>query len=151
MWPPCVGFKFLITSRNEVVAKLMFLPVCVILLTGGCMLGYNHPPRSTHPLGSTTPPPPPGEADFGIRSMGGRYPIRILLGCILVCYVTSIITTSLILPRLLMNKCNIVTIFVRKTGVKHLKILLIILKKPCTAYIIMVLFYVHNVLSKLFL
>ena len=62
----------IITGRNEVVAKVMFLQVSVILLTGGClpqcMLGY-HPPRAD--------PSPreqnPREADSGIRSMSGRY------------------------------------------------------------------------------
>ena len=42
----------IITGRNEVVAKVMFLLVSVILLIGWglpqCMLGYH-------------PPPPPGE------------------------------------------------------------------------------------------
>ena len=40
-----------ITARNEVVAKVMFLLVSVTLLTGGlpqCMLGY-HPPQQTPP------------------------------------------------------------------------------------------------------
>ena len=41
------------TGRNEVVAKVMFLLVSVILSTGGglpqCMLGYCHPPRRRHP------------------------------------------------------------------------------------------------------
>ena len=40
-----------ITSRNEVVAKVIFLHLFVILFTGGglpqCMLGY-HPPEQTH-------------------------------------------------------------------------------------------------------
>ena len=48
--------KFLITGRNEVVAKLIFLHLFVILFTGGClpqcMLG--HPPGT--PLGLSTPP-----------------------------------------------------------------------------------------------
>ena len=59
-----------ITSRNEVVAKVMFLLVSMILSTGGClpqcMLGY-HPPgadtpqsrpprQSRHPLQEQTPP-----------------------------------------------------------------------------------------------
>ena len=46
------------TGRNEVVAKVMFLLVSVILLTGGClpqcMLGYQ-PLQSRHPLGADTP------------------------------------------------------------------------------------------------
>ena len=53
---------YFITDRNEDVAKVMFLLVCVILCKGGlpqCMLGYHplgrkHPPeRSTPPAGST--------------------------------------------------------------------------------------------------
>ena len=89
----------LVTGRNEVVAKVMFLLVSVILSTGGClpqcMLGYHHPweqtppqeqthpPRSRHPPPEQTPPrskhPPPGahtpppKADSSIRSMNGRY------------------------------------------------------------------------------
>ena len=67
----------LITGRNEVVAKVMFLLMSVILSTGGalpqCMLGYCHPhkkeapprPRRT-PQGGTPPPrrtPPPCQGD----------------------------------------------------------------------------------------
>ena len=49
-----------ITGRNEVVAKVIFLHLFVILSTGGlpqCMLGY-HPPRSrhTHPSPGSRPP-----------------------------------------------------------------------------------------------
>ena len=87
----------LITGRNEVVAKVMFLLLSVILLTGGvyllwggclllgglpqCMLRYHHPPEQTPPWEQTSPlgadpweqtPLPPG-ADSGIRSMSGRY------------------------------------------------------------------------------
>ena len=57
--------KEIIVGRNEVVAKVMFLLVSVILLTGGlpkCMLGYQ-PPGSRHPPGKQTP--------HGIRSMSG--------------------------------------------------------------------------------
>ena len=47
----------LITGRNEVVAKVLFLLVCVILFTRGglpqCMLGYPSP----------NPPPSPREGD----------------------------------------------------------------------------------------
>ena len=42
------------TGRNEVVAKVMFLLVSVILFTGGlpqCMLGYHPPPGRRHPPG----------------------------------------------------------------------------------------------------
>ena len=84
------GRKLIITARNEVVAKVMFLLVSVILLTGGlpqCMLGY-HPPgsrplRNRHPPGSRPPPeqthppgsrhPPPRKQTHGIRSMSSRY------------------------------------------------------------------------------
>ena len=57
----------LITGHNEVVAKVMFLLVSVILSTRGgglpqCMLGYHTPPPlgSTHalPREARTPPPP---------------------------------------------------------------------------------------------
>ena len=82
---------YIFTGRNEVVAKVMFLLVSVILSTGGgglpqCMLGY-HPPREAHTPPGSTPlqeehpseahplgiTPPPRETDSGIRSMSGRY------------------------------------------------------------------------------
>ena len=68
----------IITGRNEVVAKVIFLHLSVILFTGGvlpqCMLGYQpplsgsrHPPRTRHhPRGG-------GEADSSIQSTSGRY------------------------------------------------------------------------------
>ena len=91
----------LITGRNEVVAKVIFLHLSVIhsVHMGGlpqCMLGYHHPPRSRHPPGADTPPeqtppeqtphsgsrhpppqeqtpPTPQEADSSIRSTNSRY------------------------------------------------------------------------------
>ena len=51
-----------ITGRNEVVAKVIFLHLSVILFTGEagclpqCMLGY-HIPWNRHPLGSRHPTP----------------------------------------------------------------------------------------------
>ena len=51
---PCFIF-LLFTGRNEVVAKVIFLHLSVILFTGGgrgsaqCMLGYHHPPEQTPP------------------------------------------------------------------------------------------------------
>ena len=74
-------FSF-ITGRNEVVAKVMFLLVSVILSGGGvpqCMLGY-HPP-GTHPPGADTPPPAPGSR---LQHTVNERPVRILLECILV-------------------------------------------------------------------
>ena len=85
----------LVTGRNEVVAKVMFLHVCVILFTGG-VSGQESPPRQGElPLGADTPQSrhPPGqgepshhpreqtppradprrEAHSSIRSMRGRY------------------------------------------------------------------------------
>ena len=63
--------KCIFTGRNEVVAKVIFLPLSVIhsVHKGGgglpqCMLGY-HPPPSKQP--------PPPEANSGIRSTSGRY------------------------------------------------------------------------------
>ena len=84
------------TGRNEVVAKIMFLHVSVILLTGGlpqCMLGY-HPPgqtpqeqtpqrADTHPGADT----PPGSR---LRHTVNERSVRILQECILVCYLTGI-------------------------------------------------------------
>ena len=93
-----------ITGRNEVVAKVMFLLVSVILLMGGglpqCMLGYppgaDTPPRSRQSVNrgvclsacwDTTPPPeqnpPPGSR---LRHTVNERPVRILLECILVFY-----------------------------------------------------------------
>ena len=70
-----VDYKVIfITGRNEVVAKVMFLHLFVILFTGGgclprCMLGYHTPPGAdtpqSRPPGADTPP--------RIRSMSGRY------------------------------------------------------------------------------
>ena len=57
-------FKF-ITGRNEVVAKVMFLHVSVILLTGG-VSGEHPPPDQADPREGEPPPdqggtpPPPG-------------------------------------------------------------------------------------------
>ena len=59
----------IITGRNEVVAKVMFLHVCVILFTGGVLRagrtppdqtppGSRHPPWSRHPPDQTPPSPP---------------------------------------------------------------------------------------------
>ena len=97
----------LVTGCNEVVAKVIFLHLSVILLTGGvlpqCMLGYHpppgadtttpwsrHPPRADPP--GTRPPrsrhhPPPGpDSPPGSRLQYTVYerPVRILLECILV-------------------------------------------------------------------
>ena len=64
----------IITGRNEVVAKVMFLLVSVILLTGRgvvCLSAcWDTTPRSRPPPGSD---PPPRGVDSGIRSMSGRY------------------------------------------------------------------------------
>ena len=52
-------FRLIITGRNEVVAKVMFLQVCVCPQGGGClpqcMLGY-HPPDQADPPGPGRPP-----------------------------------------------------------------------------------------------
>ena len=54
-----------ITGRNEVVAKVMFLHVCVILFTGGSASASDPPPGRRPPHRKEAPP--------GIRSMSGRY------------------------------------------------------------------------------
>ena len=71
----------IVTGRNEVVAKVIFLHLSVIhsVHRGGgglpqCMLGY-HPPRSRHPPGPDTPPPgadPTGKQTpaYGLRAAG---------------------------------------------------------------------------------
>ena len=102
-------FLFLFTSRNEVVAKVMFLLMSVILLTGAGAVSEADPPRADtpgadtpHPPGADTPPPqqtppqsrppradtPPQEQTppTGSRLRHTIYerPVRILLECILV-------------------------------------------------------------------
>ena len=67
-----LAFSYIFTGRNEVVAKVIFWYLFVILFTGGlpqCMLGY-HPPGSMHPLlGSTHPLP-------GSTHPSGSTPLR---------------------------------------------------------------------------
>ena len=86
----------IITGRKEVVAKVMFLHVSVILFTGGGLQAGRTPPTGRNPPGRENPPrpgrpprtrenPPPGrenppgpgrpprEADSRIRSTSGRY------------------------------------------------------------------------------
>ena len=89
----------LFTGRNEVVAKVIFLHLSVILFTGVGVSASVHAgipiptadtplektplgadpsektPQSRHPPGADTPreQTAPWEADFGIRSMSGRY------------------------------------------------------------------------------
>ena len=79
---------FLVTGRNEVVAKVIFLQVSVCPQGGGgclpqCMLGcHTPPPRMEEPPQMEEPPRmenppgwrnPPGKADSSIRSTSGRY------------------------------------------------------------------------------
>ena len=80
-------WKLLVTGRNEVVAKVIFLHLSVILFTGGgaCLrqppreqtpLGAD-PPRAD-PLGADTPPrsrhPPRADTPPGSRPPGSRHP-----------------------------------------------------------------------------
>ena len=81
-----------ITGRNEVVAKVMFLHMCVILFTGGCLQAGRTPwPGRENPPGQTGRTPPwarQGEPPrLGCRLQYTVYerPVRILLECILVC------------------------------------------------------------------
>ena len=91
-------FNWVITGRNEVVAKVVFLLMSVILLTGGClpqcMLGYHPPweqtppgsrppweqtnPRSRHLPGADNPPGsghhPPEQTPPGSRPTRSRHP-----------------------------------------------------------------------------
>ena len=74
--------KSIVAGRNEVVAKVMYLLVSVILLTRGgclpqCMLGY-HPPGADTPR-SRQPTPPRSRH----RHTVNEQPVRILLECIL--------------------------------------------------------------------
>ena len=67
------------TGRNEVVAKVMFLHVCVILFTGG-VSGQGEPPhtRETSPQVGRTPPPGPGRPPQTRQTppRPGRHPPR---------------------------------------------------------------------------
>ena len=92
-----------LTGRNEVVAKVMFLHVCVILFTGGReVLGRSPRTRQTPPPDQAdtppgtrqTPPrpgrhppdqanPPAGKKTAAQHTINER-PVRILLECILV-------------------------------------------------------------------
>ena len=65
-----VTFSFIFTGRNEVVAKVIFLHLSVILFTGGGSASM-HAGIPTPPLGPGRPPP--READSRIRSTSGRY------------------------------------------------------------------------------
>ena len=95
----------IVTGRNEVVAKVMFLHVSVILSTGGVLqagrgppgpgrpplAGRTPPPLGESPLAGRTPPPRgPGRPPPGRRLQNTVYerPVRILLECILVFYCT---------------------------------------------------------------
>ena len=71
--------RHIITGRNEVVAKVMFLLVSVILLTEGVCLSAcwdTTPPGSRTPKKEAPPrrqTPPKRRYPPGIRSMSGRY------------------------------------------------------------------------------
>ena len=82
----------MVTGRNEVVAKVIFLHLSVILFTGGGVSASvhagiphtpwsRHPPEQTHPRGADTPqeqippreqtrPPPPREQTHGQWAAG---------------------------------------------------------------------------------
>ena len=101
------------TSRNEVVAKVMFLQASVIMFTGGVSasvhVGIPHSPLGADtPQGADTLPPkkqippqsrqppkkqtPPQKADpprSRLRHTVNEQPVRILLECILVCFTFS--------------------------------------------------------------
>ena len=96
--------KFMFTGRNEVVAKVIFLHLFVILFTGGgglpqCVMGCHppHPPRSKHPPGPDPPCPPEQTPPQGSRLQYtvNERPVRILLECILVLHVSVILSTGL--------------------------------------------------------
>ena len=86
-------FSVLITDRNEVVAKVMFLQVCVCPQGGGClpqcMLGCQTPPprdQADPPDQADTPPRDQADTPPGKQTQHTVYqrPVRILLECILV-------------------------------------------------------------------
>ena len=89
-----LNLRHIFTGRNEVLAKVIFLHLFVILFTGGGGSGKENPPGlGEHPPGMENPPRPdtssprrqtppwrppqawrpPREADSGIRSTIGRY------------------------------------------------------------------------------
>ena len=64
----------LVTGRIEVVAKVMFLHVSVILFTGG-VSGQGEPPGQGDPPGADTPSPGPWRTPTGVPPPGpGRTP-----------------------------------------------------------------------------
>ena len=76
------GFGPIVTGCNEVVAKVIFLHLFVILFTGKrclpqCMLGYQ-PPGADTPLDQTPPPPgsrsPQEQTPSGSRPPQSRHP-----------------------------------------------------------------------------
>ena len=81
IWYAARKVVLFITGRNEVVAKVMFLLVSVILSTGGgvCLSACwdtSPPPRERRPPKEGDPPGrrhPLGRSPRGIRSMSGRY------------------------------------------------------------------------------
>ena len=88
------------TGRNEVVAKVMFLHVSVILLTGG-VSGEPPPGPGRPPLDQADPPPGPRRPPAGKNTLQhtvNERPVRILLECILVTY--AILNLSLHIKRI---------------------------------------------------
>ena len=89
-------FRAIFTGRNEVLAKVIFLHLFVILFTGGGCLARRTPPgqvppRTRYPPGPGTPPSPdqvPSPRSSKLRNTVNDRPVRILLECILVngCY-----------------------------------------------------------------
>ena len=92
--PADVESTRLVTSRNEVVAKVIFLHLSVILFTGGACLRQppfrkQTPPGSRQPPQEQTPPPPRSDTPPSRPPPGSRlqhtvneWPVRILLECI---------------------------------------------------------------------
>ena len=75
------------TGRNEVVAKVMFLHVSVILSTGGRVSGQAPPQDQADTPRQGEPPPGPGRPpprEGSLQHTVNERPVRILLECILV-------------------------------------------------------------------
>ena len=80
-------FEVVFTGRKEVLAKVIFLHLSVILFTGGVVwqgdppppAGWRDPPMENPPGWRTNPPP-----GSGLRHTVYDRPVRILLECILV-------------------------------------------------------------------
>ena len=71
-----VPYKWLFTGRNEVLAKVIFLHLCVILFTGGGVPDQACPPGTRHTPPDQAGTPPPDQAGTPLPPRPGRYTPR---------------------------------------------------------------------------